>query len=447
MIRFWSGNTMGKLLPDSETVRTATATTTFNGLLDTIEGNFINWKKIERELLNGNTLPYTDVIDISSATSMNLFAKAGDDVTFTLDAVRQSVLAYPYVLQKEFSLEEAFSQHLQMTLKLSIDTKNILVSNGTYAATRTLVRVFPGEIVLVPEFMNQAQKSSIEAMGKKVVEVPMVAPGWTLDVDALKALLVEYQGKISCMYLHHIMPALLIEDYLDEVGSVLAAASVQPVVDVDIMHTSHTDEYKITNPLTVPSLANRAIYLFTLSKEFSVPGLRVGFMVAPEETAKRIRIFEQHSLSMVPPVTRLLAKNIVTSYDIMSAVSSLQSRMQTLVKGLQSLNLEATLPHSGVNLFMHVPRDWEHTQEILPDHLFTYYCLTRAGVVLRPGSIYGHRLNHFVRFVVGQPESTINEMVERLRVAGVRGDMFLPEGLEKEYQQMMWTFCKENNKS
>jgi len=428
---------VGKLLPDTPDVRYATASGELNALLDQIEGDFLAWKKFERKLVQGANTTHSGIIDISSATSMNIFPEAGKDVLLPAEDVRQTVTAYPYVIPKEHSLENAFSVFLKDSLGIEAGTETILVTNGTYAATRTLVRAFPGDVVLVPEFMNQAQKVSIVAMGKEVQEIPMLTPGWLLDLNALEKLLRVHQGRIACVYIHHLMSADLTADYLEDVGELLESAGVVPIIDSDILKTVHTDVYPPTLPLNIASLATRGLFLFTLSKEFGAPGVRLGFAVGPQEHVEHVRVFMQRSLEMVPPTSRLVAREILAQYDLTCATHIFHDRMNALVAGLQSLGLEASSPNIGINLFMHVPRGWEKTTQVLPDHLFTYYCLTRAGVVLRPGSIYGHRLNHFVRFVVGQPVQVIKKMIERLQLAGVRGDMPLPEGLEEEYQEMM----------
>lgn len=427
---------MGKLLPNTSEVQEATASDTFHNLLDSIEGDFIKWKKIERKLLADAVKVHKSIIDISSATSMNLGKEI--ECKFTTDdlhSICNKVYSYPYVVPKEYTLEQSFLKFITDPIGISASIEEVLVFNGTYAAVRTTVLTLPGEVVLVPEFMNQAQKNSIRSLGKKVIEVPMHTPGWTLNLEALQDLLKTHKGAISCMYIHHVLSAEISEKYLSQISDILSRANVIPVIDIDILKTCHTNLFEPAQIILNSHLRTQGIFLFTLSKEFNAPGLRVGFGIAGNKLAQKIRTFQQQSLEMVSPLTKEAAKILLQNYDLDTVVSVLKSRMNVLVAGLSSLKLEATLPHIGINLFMHVPRAWEHTTQVLPDHLFTYYCLTRAGIVIRPGSIYGHRLNHFVRFVVCQSESVIEEMVERLKAAGIHGDMSLPDGLEDEYKQ------------
>ena len=426
---------MGKLLPDTLEVRGATTSLAFHNLLDSIEGDFIEWKKIERKLISEVVHPHESIIDISSATAMHLEqAVSCKFINTDMQAICSKIYSYPYVIPKEQHLEETFLKFIKDNLDLNATLNETLVFNGTYAAVRTVVSALPGEVVLVPEFMNQAQKQSITTLGKTVIEVPMHTPGWTLNTDALQKQIETHKGTISCMYIHHVLSADIRTEYLNQISDILSHAKIVPVIDLDIIKTSHT---KLFDPVQIAhhsGFRSNGIFLFTLSKECNAPGLRVGFGISQKELAHKIKVFQHKSLEMVSPVTKEAAKILLQKINLSTVVSMLKSRMNMLVEGLKSLELEATLPHIGINLFMHVPRAWEHTTQVLPDHLFSYYCLTRAGVVLRPGSIYGHRLNHFVRFVICQPESVINELLERLRKAGIHGKMSLPHGLEDEYK-------------
>lgn len=427
---------MGAILPNTPEIRAATSSCKLCDTLDLIEGDFLNWKKLEQELLGKAAPQHKSIIDISSATSMRVFADSATQMSWVdSEEIMGKVDSYPYVIPKEHKLEELFCSFFKNESGEEVSKNEVVTFNGVFAALRTIVRALPGQYVLFPEFANHAQKMSVTAMGKTVVEVPMFAPGWTLDLDALRQKLEEIGNEVACMYIYHSMPADISGAYLEELGEILAEYDVVPVIDLDVLRTQHTDKYSPLLPFFVEKLRERGIYLINMSKEFAAPGIRIGFGIANSALASRIKKFQQISLEMIPPTNRLLAERILQGYHLPTAAGLFISRMKHLVRGLQGLDMEANQPHIGVNLFMHVPRSFEKSAQVLPDHLFTYYCLTRAGVILRPASIYGHRLNHFVRFVVCQPTEVIDEMFGRFKEAGIHGKMDFPEYLEKEYQE------------
>lgn len=426
---------MGNLLFNTPQVRAATASTKLHNSLDLIEGDFLAWKKIENKLVIKHATHFNSLIDISSATSMNVFTQSFNPTTdLDSEKIWDKVQSYPFVLPKEQNLENEFARFISEQSGIPLNPNQVTVFNGAYAAMRTIVLALPGRYVLMPEFTNHAQKMSVSAMGKVVVEVSMFAPGWKIDLRDLRQKLNEFGGDISCMYIYHALSADITESYLSELANLLAEYAVIPIFDIDVIKTAHTSVYSPLLAMSNEYFMQHGMFLFNMSKEFSAPGIRVGFGVASHGLVQQIKKFQQISLEMVPPTSRYLAECILKSYDFPKATQHLVNRMKCLVEGLQSLEMEATLPNIGVNLFMHVPRSFEHSKQVLPDHLFSYYCLTRAGVILRPASVYGHRLNHFVRFVVGQKEEVVNEMILRFKDVGIHGKMELPVDLEAEYQ-------------
>lgn len=426
---------MGNLLIDTPEVRAATTSAKLHSSLDLIEGDFLAWKKIEQKLISNHSPHFNSLIDISSASSMNVFDQSFDSST-DIDSKKiwEKVQAYPFIIPKERNLENEFARFISEQSDKVIQPNEVVVFNGVYASMRTTVLAMSGRYVLMPEFTNHAQKMSVSAMGKIVVEVSMFAPGWTLDLRDLRQKLDEFGGDVSCMYIYHALSADITESYLSELANLLAEYVVVPIFDIDVIKTAHTSIYSPLLAMNNAYFTQFGMFLFNMSKEFGAPGIRIGFGVASPSLVQKIKKFQQISLEMVPPTSRYLAECILKNYDFPKATQHLVDRMKCLVGGLQSLEMEATLPNIGVNLFMHVPRSFEYSKQVLPDHLFSYYCLTRAGVILRPASVYGHRLNHFVRFVVGQKEEVINEMIIRFKDVGIHGKMELPEDLEAEYQ-------------
>jgi len=426
---------MGNLLLNTPEVLAATASAKLHNSFDLIEGDFLAWKKIEQKLVSNHSSNFDSLIDISSATSMNVFDQAFDSsINIDSEKIWAKVQSYPYVLPKEQNLENEFAHFISKQSNMTIQSNEVIVFNGAYAAMRTIVLALPGRFVLMPEFTNHAQKMAVSAMGKIVVEVSMFAPGWILDLRDLRQKLDEFGGDVSCMYINHALSADISSPYFLDLANLLAEYSIVPIFDVDVINTSHTGVHSPLLAMNYSYFIEHGVFLFNMSKEFGAPGIRIGFGVASHSLVLQIKKFQQISLEMVPPTGRYLAECILKNYNFSKATQHLVNRMKCLVGGLQSLEMEATLPNIGVNLFMHVPRSFEQSKQVLPDHLFSYYCLTRAGVILRPASVYGHRLNHFVRFVVGQNEEVIEEMIKRFKDTGIHGKMEFPEDLETEYQ-------------
>lgn len=434
---------MSHLLTNTPHVRKATASDKMTAVLDAIESDFLTGNIKERKLIE-RLGRGKEVIDISSATSMNLFhdtteRKLGAVVKKELAHLLEKFHSYPYLIQRDFGLEKAFSAFLKRWTGISIRLDEVAVSpSGVYGSYKTILLSRQGKYVLAPELIHQINKACFASLGKKVIEIPAILETGLLNLETLDRQLKRHAGDISCVYIYHTKPVKQIpHSYYLKLARLLQKYDVLGVIDIDSWYTSYGLDSKPWLPLTIPLLRKHCLFLFTMTKEIGAPGLRIGFIVGQENIVGGLKRFQRLSLEMSSPVTRFLAELTLPRIDMDMARKTLQKRMKTLTDGLSSLGFKVQVPPSGVNFFLHVPESFAASKRVLPDHIFTYHVLKNAHVLLRPGSNHGHRLNHWVRFVLGQPEKNIREVIKRFRKAGICGDMPLPQGLEKEYEKVI----------
>ena len=434
---------MGKLLPDSPKIRHATAAPTMTALLDAVEAGYLRGNVSERKMIK-NFGRAEDIIDISSATSMNLFHNVTEKAVSSilkkdLSHLFETFHSYPYLIQRDYGLEKTFVKFMKRWTNVTIPLDEVMVApNGVYGSYKTILLSQPGKYVFAPEVIHQINKACFASLGKKLWEIPVILETGLLDLDALDRQLGKHAGNVACVYIYHTKPVEpLARSYYLEIARLLKKHNALGVIDLDSWYTEYVPKVVPWLPIAIPELRKQCLILFTLTKEIGAPGLRIGFGVGPKDTTDALKRFQRVSLEMTSPVTRFLAEVTLPKIDMNKARATLQRRMKTLVDGLRSLDFKVQVPPSGVNFFLHVPESFAASREVLPDHLFTYYALTRAHVLLRPASNHGHRMNHWVRFVLGQPEKKTQEVIQRFRNAGIRGTMAMPRGTEKEYQSFM----------
>jgi aspartate/methionine/tyrosine aminotransferase len=434
---------MGELLPNNPRIRRATTAQTMTALLDAIEAGYL-WGNVSERKLIRSFGGRKDIIDISSATSMNLFHDTTERAVLSflkknMPRLLEKFHSYPYLVQRDYGLEKAFIRFMKQWTNVTISLDEVMVlPNGVYGSYKTILLSQPGKYVFAPEVIHQINKACFVSLGKKLWEIPMILETGLLDLEALDRELHEHAKDIACVYIYHTKPvAPLTRAYYLKIARLLKKYDVLGVIDLDSWHTSYVPNAIPWLSFTIPELRKQCLFLFTLTKEIGAPGLRIGFGVGPKDTVRALKKFQQISLEMGSPVTRFLTEIALPNIDMDRASVTLQRRMKALVDGLRSLDFKTRTPPSGVNFFLHVPESFAESREILPDHLFTYYVLTRAHVLLRPASNHGHRMNHWVRFVLGQPEKNIREVIRRFEQAGIRGTMTMPKGLEKEYRSFM----------
>ncbi|MGH7175656.1 MAG: pyridoxal phosphate-dependent aminotransferase [Minisyncoccia bacterium] len=412
--------------------------------MDDIEARFMPGRA--RELQLGSLrLRADDLIDVSSAANMHLLPDLLDEKRLLAPApdLVRTLEQYPPLADPPQDLEQGFARFLTRWTKVPIEPEEVVAFGGVYGAFKTIALAQAGKYVFLPEFTHETHKAAFAALGKTVVEIPIrIYSDNRLDLEFLERQLARRAEDTAFVYLYHAKPAELDAAYYRKIGRLLGKYRVLGLVDLDAWYVAHRPGVLPWLPLTIPALRRSALLLFNMSKELGAPGLRVGFGVMPRAVARHIRNFQQITLDIQSPTSRLLAGRILEAADLSRSRTVLRERMRALIEGLQGLGFSIKAPAYGVNLFLHIPESFEGPPDILPDHLFAYYLLARARIMVRPASSHGHRLNHFVRFVLSQPVGKIKEAIRRLRDAGVRPDMSLPLGLVDEYH----SFIKSSRK-
>jgi GntR family transcriptional regulator/MocR family aminotransferase len=184
-------------------------------------------------------------------------------------------------------LRAALAEMLSATRGLAVTPDSVLVTRGSQMAFDLAARslLSPGDIVAVEELGYSPLWSSLKLAGARVVPVPLDADG--LRVDALEKI-VERE-KLRAIYLtpHHQYPTMAVLSpgrrlqLLD-----LARRNRFAILEDDYDHEFHYQGRPVL-PLASADQWGVVVYIGTLSKILA-PGVRLGFMVAPQALLDRI---------------------------------------------------------------------------------------------------------------------------------------------------------------
>jgi aminotransferase len=197
------------------------------------------------------------------------------------------------------SLRNAIAARLAHYNKLVVDPDSeLLVASGAtgayYAACLALLD--PGDEVILFEPFYGYHHNTLVSLRVKPVPVPLVAPSWQLDLEALRkaitprtrALVVNSpsnpSGKVFTLDELHAIAALAIEHDLF-------------VFTDEIYEYFLFDGAKHISPATLPGMAERTITISGLSKTFSITGWRIGYVAASSKWMPSIAYF--HDLTYV----------------------------------------------------------------------------------------------------------------------------------------------------
>jgi aspartate/methionine/tyrosine aminotransferase len=161
------------------------------------------------------------------------------------------------------------------------DAKNVLITTGTseanFLALMTLVSEGDEVVVVMPNYMQV--HGIAQGLGARVREVWLrEEKGWRIDLDALAAAVNE-RTKLICVCTPN-----------NPTGQVLSRSEVDRIVAIAATHGAWilSDEvYRGAELDSVESASfsgrgERSVVTGGLSKVYGLPGLRIGWLVAPE---------------------------------------------------------------------------------------------------------------------------------------------------------------------
>ncbi len=182
-------------------------------------------------------------------------------------------------------------------LEVDPETEVVVTSGATgalYAAGLALLN--PGDEVLLFEPFYGYHANTLLSMRVQPVAVPLTAPDWRLDADALRGSITPRTRGI------------ILNTPSNPAGKVFGLAELEVIAEVAIEHdlfvfTDEIYEYFLYDGrrhisiATLPGMRERTITISGLSKTFSMTGWRVGYLTASRDWVPAIRYF--HDLTYV----------------------------------------------------------------------------------------------------------------------------------------------------
>ncbi len=165
--------------------------------------------------------------------------------------------------------------------------ENVLVTRGSQMGidlvARTLIQ--PGDVVAVEALGYRPAWEALRAAGARLVPIPVDAHG--MDMGALAKLCVEMRFRAVYVTPHHQFPTTVTLAPARRLELLELARERRIIVlEDDYDHEFHYEGRPVL-PLASADVHGVVVYLGTLSKVLA-PGLRIGFLVAPEPLVERL---------------------------------------------------------------------------------------------------------------------------------------------------------------
>lgn len=311
-------------------------------------------------------------------------------------------------------LRFAVAEKLAKFNNLKVDPeKNIVITHGAtggfYSALTALLKAGDEVVVFEPFYGYHINTLTLAGIVPKIVK--MNPPDWTFSI---------YDIKITPK-----TKAILINTPSNPCGKVFSEKEINEIGDLCLKHdlflfTDEVYEYfiysdvKHISPASIEKLREKTITISSYSKTFSITGWRVGYCVASEEIANKIKKVNDLIYICSPtPFQYAVAEGINKLPD--SYYNNLKNDLK-----VKRDKLHGVLTAKGFNT--HLP---DGAYYILSDISSlkgetgkekAMYLLEKTGVAVVPGNEFfeGEIGNNFARFCFGKKDHELDRACEQL---------------------------------
>lgn len=310
-------------------------------------------------------------------------------------------------------LREAIAANLTRRVGRAIAPERVLVTQGTSNAMTLAFAalVEPGDEVVIPTPHYPCYPNFVHTMGARPVFVPTdAANGWAIDPDRVRRALTPRTRAI--VFGSPANPTGAVQSR--EVVQALAALG-PPLVSDEIYDGLLYDGVTNTSAL---AFGDDAYVLDGFSKRYSMPGFRLGWLVAPERAMRRLQTLQQNLfISACSFVQRAgiaaLAEGEAMAEEMRQACGE---RRDLLVAGLRRLGFDVSRAPQGAFYVLADARRFGRDSRALAFRL-----LEDARVGTTPGIDFGEAAEGHLRFCFARSRATIEAALARLADALPRG--------------------------
>jgi len=285
---------------------------------------------------------------------------------------------------------------------------NVLVTHGAIGANslvyQSLVEAGDRVVAIVPNY--QQHYSIPESLGAEVVKLHLSEKtGFLPDLEALEALVGAGAKMISMTNPNNPTGALMDAAYLEQVVDIARKSGAWLLCDEVYRGTEQTGDGVTPS---VADLYERGISTGSMSKAFSLAGLRLGWMAGPRELLDKAMIHRDYNTISVGKIDDHLATLALENVDKIRARSRSICRKNLALLDAwiaSEARLSYVKPKAGTTALVKLDL-------VVPSAEFCIRLQEETGVMFLPGSAIG--MEGYVRIGYAFERDVLREGLERV---------------------------------
>jgi N-succinyldiaminopimelate aminotransferase len=283
-------------------------------------------------------------------------------------------------------LRRAVAEHAGRFYGIAPDPESeVTVTNGAAEALHSVMDalVDPGDEVVLIEPAYEAYAPNVIMAGGVPRFVPLRPPGWSLDPNELAAAFNARTRAVIVNTPHNPTGKVFSRGELETVAGLCVRHDVIAVVDEVYEHLVYDGRHLRLADL--PGMAERTLTIGSMSKTYSYTGWRIGWVVAPPDLSRAVRLAHQFVLDCsATPMQYAAARALSLGDDYYASLAAgYRSKRDSLAEALRRAGFEAEAPAAGFFILAPLgPLGWED------DVAFCKHLASEVGVAAIPPSAF-----------------------------------------------------------
>jgi methionine aminotransferase len=311
-------------------------------------------------------------------------------------------------------LRQAIAKDLNRRYGLSVDADTeVTVTPGATYGIYTAFTSFlqPNDEVIVLEPAYDSYIPNIEMNQARAVCVPLSAPSFKVDWDAVKAAVTPKTRAIIINTPHNPTGAAWDKEDWDDLANLVRDTNIIVVSD-EVYEQLIFDGRKHFSVLQHEKLKQRSFAIFSFGKVFNNTGWKIGYVVAPTLLTQAFRHVHQFIAFSINTPSQYAIANCLSQESLPNVGALMQRKRDYFLNLIKELPFTVNQPASG-SYFQTV--GFEQIND-MPDLEFAKWLTREYGVATIPLSPFysSKKDDKLIRFCFAKKEETLDEAVGRL---------------------------------
>lgn len=313
-------------------------------------------------------------------------------------------------------LREAIAAKLNKQNNIPYTANEILVTGGLSEAVFDLLSSIldPGDELLVPDpvWMNYINVPLM--LGAVPVTYSLKEENeYQLDVEEVAAKITPKTKALVLVTPNNPTGGVLSRECLEKLAKVAIEKDIAVIAD-EVYERLIYDGNKHVSIASLPGMKERTFTMNGFSKAYSMTGLRLGYVAAPEEYIKVLNKIHQHNATCATSVVQkagIVALEKETN-EVAEMVKEYTRRRDYAVDAINAIpGMSCVKPKGAFYIFINIKKLGKGSDEMAA------YLLEKAKIALVPGSVFGPGGEGYLRMSFANSYDNIVEGCKKMAEA------------------------------